>query len=335
MAAPKVVEADGNVCLQNTAAALLLNVPSCDSSGYLNVDIKVGGGGGGGSNVTIVGGTANATPVPVLESAAVAVTGTFWQTTQPVSGTVAVTGTFWQATQPISGTVTANAGTGTYTVTTPAPCTASTCTSTVSLPYSNTAAATPTPVAGVANSGVDEYGADYAGGTSHNIQKIDANGSHFAQLVNSSGSAVTVATAGADALATSSNNISTGAKSYIFNGAGWDRGFYSNTAPVAINISTATTTQIVALSGSTQIRVINYSFTVAGTTPTVTFVYGTGTACGTGTTAISGAFAPLTGTLMTSPPGAAAFIVPAGKALCIVSGGTTPSIQGFLTYTQY
>ena len=35
----------------------------------------------------------------------VAVTGTFWQATQPVSGT------FWQATQPISGTVTANAGT--------------------------------------------------------------------------------------------------------------------------------------------------------------------------------------------------------------------------------
>jgi hypothetical protein len=40
----------------------------------------------------------------------VAVTGTFWQATQPVSGT------FWQATQPVSGTVTANAGTGTRTV---------------------------------------------------------------------------------------------------------------------------------------------------------------------------------------------------------------------------
>jgi hypothetical protein len=40
----------------------------------------------------------------------VAVTGTFWQATQPVSGT------FWQATQPVSGTVTANAGTGTFTV---------------------------------------------------------------------------------------------------------------------------------------------------------------------------------------------------------------------------
>jgi hypothetical protein len=34
-----------------------------------------------------------------------------------LNGTLAVTGTFWQATQPVSGTVTANAGTGTMTVT--------------------------------------------------------------------------------------------------------------------------------------------------------------------------------------------------------------------------
>lgn len=34
-----------------------------------------------------------------------------------VTGNVAVTGTFWQATQPVSGTVTANAGTGNFTVT--------------------------------------------------------------------------------------------------------------------------------------------------------------------------------------------------------------------------
>jgi hypothetical protein len=99
----------------------------CDSSGNLNVNVKVGGGGGGGggSNVTIVGGTAGATPVPVSLSTtvpvsltsippvtfssaqpvtltgSVAVTGTFWQATQPVSGT------FWQATQPVSGTIAA------------------------------------------------------------------------------------------------------------------------------------------------------------------------------------------------------------------------------------
>jgi hypothetical protein len=51
-----------------------------------------------------------------IDNASLAVTGTFWQTTQPVSGTFwqatqPVSGTFWQATQPVSGTVTANAGT--------------------------------------------------------------------------------------------------------------------------------------------------------------------------------------------------------------------------------
>jgi len=46
------------------------------------------------------------------DQAALAVTGTFWQATQPVSiasmPSTPVTGTFWQATQPVSGTVTAN-----------------------------------------------------------------------------------------------------------------------------------------------------------------------------------------------------------------------------------
>jgi hypothetical protein len=87
-------------------------------------------------------------PVQPMTGATWAVTGTFWQATQPVSvaslplptgaataanqateisglsaiisllsdtltvqGAVAVTGTFWQATQPVSGTITANAGT--------------------------------------------------------------------------------------------------------------------------------------------------------------------------------------------------------------------------------
>ena len=56
---------------------------------------------GNGANMTAVSST---TPLPV--------SGTFWQTTQPVSiatmPSTPVTGTFWQATQPVSGTVTSN-----------------------------------------------------------------------------------------------------------------------------------------------------------------------------------------------------------------------------------
>ena len=53
--------------------------------------------------------------LPALNAGQVPVSGTFWQATQPVSGSVsvnnlpasqAVTGTFWQATQPVSGPVT-------------------------------------------------------------------------------------------------------------------------------------------------------------------------------------------------------------------------------------
>lgn len=64
--------------------------------------------------------SANSSPVVIAsDQAAVPVSGTFYQVTQPVSiaASVAVTGTFFQATQPISGTVTANAGTGTMNVT--------------------------------------------------------------------------------------------------------------------------------------------------------------------------------------------------------------------------
>jgi len=45
--------------------------------------------------------------IAVSPNSSVAVTGTFWQTTQPVSlaSSVAVTGTFWPTTQPVSGSV--------------------------------------------------------------------------------------------------------------------------------------------------------------------------------------------------------------------------------------
>jgi hypothetical protein len=51
------------------------------------------------------------TPLNVtVANASLPVTGTFWQSTQPVSlaSSVAVTGTFWQSTQPVSGTVSIN-----------------------------------------------------------------------------------------------------------------------------------------------------------------------------------------------------------------------------------
>ena len=80
-----------------------------DGSGYVEVDVKAP------TNFPV---TQVTSPWVTSVSGSVAVTGTFWQATQPVSvsGSVAVTGTFWQATQPVSGTVTADQGTTPWTV---------------------------------------------------------------------------------------------------------------------------------------------------------------------------------------------------------------------------
>jgi|SRR5215471_2990094 len=105
---------------------------------------------------------------------------------------------------------------------------------------------------------------------------------------------------------------------------------------VAINIASATTTQIVggtSIGGNKRrIVVCGYDFTSAGTSPTYQFEEGTGSACGTGTTALSGVYAPTSG-IKTSYGGAGATIMAtdSGNELCIVSGGT-PSLQGVLNY---
>ena len=66
------------------------------------------GGSGGGGGLTDEQLRAAAIPVSLASVPSHPVTGTFWQATQPVSGTLAISN--FPATQPISGTVTANTG---------------------------------------------------------------------------------------------------------------------------------------------------------------------------------------------------------------------------------
>jgi hypothetical protein len=104
-------------------------------------------------------------------------------------------------------------------------------------------------------------------------------------------------------------------------------------ASVSVNISSAATTQVVALSGSTVVYVCSFFLSVNGTNPTVQFEYGTGSSCATSPVVLTGAIAPLTGSVITA--GALVqFQTAPGNALCIVSAGTTPSIQGYVTYVQ-
>lgn len=111
---------------------------------------------------------------------------------------------------------------------------------------------------------------------------------------------------------------------------------------VPIAIASATTTQLVALSGTTTIYVCGYlAVGGAGTNPSIQFEYGTGTACATSPVTLTGAMATGVTVSTTAPgpifyggPDATLFKTASGNALCAVTGGTTPNFQGYLTYVQ-
>lgn len=103
---------------------------------------------------------------------------------------------------------------------------------------------------------------------------------------------------------------------------------------VPINISTATTTQLVAASGSAAIYVTSYDV-VAGGTGNFTLEYGAGSNCGTGTTPLTGPY-PLTAQSgIAKGSGIAAILkVPAGNALCALTSAAV-QMSGSLSYQQF
>jgi len=117
----------------------------------------------------------------------------------------------------------------------------------------------------------------------------------------------------------------------------------SSKISVPINVTSATTTQLVAASAGTSIYVCGAALTIAPSATsadTAKFEYGTGASCGTGTTALTGSFGA--GDLTTAAPPlfislnspGAVMATPASNALCLVSAGTTVNIQGVLSYVQ-
>jgi hypothetical protein len=105
-------------------------------------------------------------------------------------------------------------------------------------------------------------------------------------------------------------------------------------AQAAVNVSTATTSQIVAQSGSTKIYVTYAHVESAGTT-TFKFVYGTGTNCGTGTTDLHPAFAWTAQDGFSGGSGLGPIlVVPAGNALCVTNSAAV-QVSGWIAYTQF
>lgn len=102
----------------------------------------------------------------------------------------------------------------------------------------------------------------------------------------------------------------------------------------SISVSTATTTQLVALSSGKKIYITAWDIFVAGA-DNITLEYGTGSTCGTGTTVLTGAYNFLANQGIARGSGLGVLlVVPASNALCIVTSAAVQA-SGSLAYTQF
>lgn len=102
-------------------------------------------------------------------------------------------------------------------------------------------------------------------------------------------------------------------------------------APISIN--TAVTTQVVAISGSTQIYICKVLLMAAGAT-NVTLEYGTGSLCATGLTTLTGAMPLAAQAGWVEPMGFKPnYTTPAGQAFCIVNSAAV-QVSGSISYVQ-
>jgi hypothetical protein len=105
-------------------------------------------------------------------------------------------------------------------------------------------------------------------------------------------------------------------------------------ASAPINISTATTTQLVAAATGKAIYVTAWDV-IAGGTGNITLEYGTGTNCGTGTSALTGAYNLTAQTGIAKGNGLGpVLVVPAGSALCALTSAAV-QMSGSVSYTQF
>ncbi|MEQ1730599.1 MAG: hypothetical protein ABL982_19700, partial [Vicinamibacterales bacterium] len=109
---------------------------------------------------------------------------------------------------------------------------------------------------------------------------------------------------------------------------------YARVQSVVIDTAASGNVELVALNGSDLIYVCGYSV-VAGAATGVQFIYGTGTACATGETDVTGVWSlAANGGITQANAGAPQFLpIPAGNAFCVENSGAN-SIQGHVTYVR-
>lgn len=118
------------------------------------------------------------------------------------------------------------------------------------------------------------------------------------------------------------------------NSSGNLTGIIQADSSASIAVSTATTTQIVALSSGKKIYVTAMDVIAAGT-GNIQFVYGTGTACATGTTNLTGNYNLTAQVGLTKGGGLGpVLVVPASNALCVTTSAAV-GMAGSVAYTQF
>lgn len=284
------------------------------------------------------------------------------------AGAVKVDGS--AATQPVSGTVTANAGTGTFTIagavtnagTFAVQNTAATPAGSNIIGKVGIDQTTPGTTNGVQINAALPAGTNVIGhviadtgsttavtqATAANLNATVVGTGTFATQASQSGTwnitnisgTVSLPTGAATAANQTATQGSTGSAvpssaRYIgANSSGNLTGVIQADSTAAINVSTATTTQLVALSSGKKIYVTHWDVVAAGA-DNITLEYGTGSNCGTGTTVLTGAynFAANGGISAGSGLGPI-LVVPASNALCILTSAAVQA-SGVVSYTQF
>jgi hypothetical protein len=108
----------------------------------------------------------------------------------------------------------------------------------------------------------------------------------------------------------------------------------ASTGSKAIAISTATTTELIALSAGKAIAITSLNVISSGTGD-IQFVYGTGTACATGSTAVTGNYSLIAQAGLAIGSGVAPILIlPPGKALCAITSAAVV-MAGSISYVQF
>lgn len=161
---------------------------------------------------------------------------------------------------------------------------------------------------------------------------IGSRGSLHTEIWGSDAASAATVSTQSDGISNAANGLTGRSLGYTYNGATWDRAF-TCASQVAATITAAATTQIIALSGTTVIRVCSYQVGIA-TTGTFKFVQGTGSNCGTGTADITPATNLIAGNVVAVSAGNnSIFRTSAGGALCVAA--VTGNVQVFVTYAQF